>query len=192
VTLVRDAQVPLIQMAYHIGTTSDPNAVPLELLMNILTGGDSSRLHKRLVEEERIAIDVGSFRNTGFDPTLAWLAATVAPGTDPKRVETVIDEELQKVIKDGVTEAELQKAKNNYVANFYRSLKTISGKAQLLGTYEVFYDDYKKLFDAPASHEAVTRDQVRAIAAKVFVPTNRTVGVLVPAPADAPQKESAR
>jgi zinc protease len=192
VTLVRDAQTPLIQMAYHVGTTNDPEGVPLELLLNILTDGDSSRLHKRLVEDEQIAIDVSSFRNTGFDPTLAWIAATVAPGTDAKKVEAVIDEELQKLIKDGVTDIELQKAKNNYVANFYRSMKTISGKAQLLGTYEVFYGDYNKLFNAPSAHEAVTRDQIRAVAAKVFVPTNRTVGVLMPAPADAPQKEPAR
>ena len=180
VTLVREAQVPLIQMAYHIGNTADPEGVPLELLLNILTDGDSSRLHKRLVEDERVAIDVSSYRAPGFDPSLAWIAATVTSGTDPKRVEALIDEELQKVIKDGVTDAELQKAKNNYSANFYRSLKTISGKAQVLGTYEVFYGDYHKLFNAPAAHEAVTRDQIRAAAAKVFKPTNRTVGVLLP------------
>ena len=62
----------------------------------------------------------------------------------------------------------------------WRSLATISGKAQALGTFEVFHGDHRKLFDAPASFDAVDAAQLARVAAQVFRPANRTVGVLRP------------
>jgi zinc protease len=180
VVIARPAQVPLVQMAYHVGAATDPDTEALDLLIAILTDGDSSRMHRRLVEDEQVAISVGGFRQNGFDPFLAWFFVTGSADVEPSRIEKVLDEEIDKVLKSGVTDAELRKAKNISVANFYRTLKTISGKAQALGTYEVFNGDYKKLFSAPDRYEAVTRDQIQKVAQKYFNKTNRTVGVLVP------------
>lgn len=189
VTISKLAQVPLLQMAYHIGPANEPDGEALELLIAILTDGDSSRLHRKLVEEERVAIDVSGFRDRGFDPSLAWFWVTVSPHADPAGVEKLLSEEISRIAASGPTDAELRKAKNIYVANFWRSLKTISGKAQVLGTYEVFYGDYKKLFSAPDRYESVTREQIQKAAEKYLRPTNRTVGVLIP---EAEQKEPAQ
>jgi zinc protease len=191
VHLSKLAQVPLVQMAYHIGPANEPEGEALDLLVAILSDGESSRLHRRLVEEERVAIDAAGFRDRGFDPSLAWFFITVSPDADPARVEKLLTEELDKVIAAGPTDAELRKVKNIAVANFWRGLKTISGKAQVLGTYEVFYGDYKKLFTAPDRYEAVTRQQIQNAAKKYFRATNRTVGVLLPQAeqAEAQEKE---
>ena len=178
VSLEREAQVPLLQMAYHIGSAADPDSEALDLLMAILTSGESSRLHQRLVEKERIAISVGGFRDGGFDPGLAWFFTTLTPEADLAKAEAILDDELQRLVRDGVTPAELKKAKNIVLANFWRRMKTINGKAQSLGTYEVFHGDYEKLFTAPERYEALTIDQVKAVAAKVLRRSNRTVGVL--------------
>ena len=191
VSIEKDAQTPLLQMAHHIGSASDPDREALELLVAILTSGDSSRLHRRLVEEEQAAIEVSSFQENGFDPSLVWIFATLPAGGDLQRTEKLLDGELQKVIREGVSDAELKKAKNIKVAEFWRSLKTINGKAQALGTFEVFGGDYRKLFDAPQRYEAVTRDQVQKLAARVFRKTNRTVGLLIPKTAE-PSREAAR
>ncbi|MGK2857323.1 MAG: M16 family metallopeptidase [Thermoanaerobaculia bacterium] len=192
VTITKDAQVPLVQIAYHIGSASDASAATLDLLFAILTRGDSSRLHQRLVEQEQIALGVGGFTDRGFDPGLAWIMMTLAASADPVRAEALLDEELAKLAKDGPTAAELAKAKNIQIADFWRSLKTINGKAQALGSNEVFRGDWQALFSSPARYEAVTADQIRDLAAKVFRNTNRTVGVLTP-PAAAPEsKEAAR
>ena len=110
---------------------------------------------------------------------------------DLGKAESLLDEELGKVVAGGVTDAELRKAKNIVVADFWRSLETNSGRAQALGTYEVFHGDWRKLFDAPTRYEAVTREQVRKVAAKVFARNNRTVGVLVPEAAEAEAKKEA-
>ena len=178
VVIERQAEVPLILMAWHIGAADDPEAPALRLLMTILTGGESSRIHQRLVEQERRAIRVRGTEDERFDPGLASISATLSAGADIAKAEAIIGEELQKVIDDGVTDAELQKAKNIFLASFWRNLKTINGKGMALGTYEVFHGDYRKLFEAPGAHEKVTREQVQTLAAKVLRDTNRTVGIL--------------
>jgi zinc protease len=176
----RMAQAPLLQVAYHGVDAKDPDLPALELLLNILADGDSSRLHRRLVEEERVAIRATSVFNTTFDPSLVWFMVDLPPGGDVERAEKVLGEELEKVRAQGVTDAELRKAKNITVANFWRGLETNSRRAHLLGTYEVFHGDWRKLFDAPARYEQVTREQLRKVAGRILEPACRTVGVLSP------------
>ena len=86
--------------------------------------------------------------------------------------------------KEGPAPAELGKARNQALAGFWRGLETISGKAQALGTYEVFHGDYNKLFEAPAVYESITADDVRKAAATVMTSQNRTVGIVEPKAAD--------
>ena len=109
------------------------------------------------------------------------------PGGDVARPEALIDEELARIARDGPTPADLAKARNQALAAFWRGLETISGKAQALGTYEVFHGDFRKLFDAPAEYESITADEVRTAAASILRRENRTMGTLVkPAEATTP------
>jgi zinc protease len=132
---------------------------------------------------DQAAVQVGTQLDAGFDPGLAWIYAVVPPGGDVVRTEKLIDEEIARIAKDGPTPAELVKARNQALAGFWRGLETISGKAQALGTYEVFHGDYRKLFDAPAVYESITADDVRKAAASVLREDNRTVGIVEPKPA---------
>ena len=117
------------------------------------------------VGTRRIALQVGEMLHRGFDPGLAWLYAALPPGGDLAKVEAAIDEELARIRRDGPTEAELAKARKQALAGFWRGMATISGKAQSLGTYEVFHGGWNGLFSVPAKYEAVTAGQVRAAAA---------------------------
>ena len=174
-------QAPLLAMAWHIGSASDEDALPLSLLLSALADGEASRLHQRLVERDALALGVGSSRDAGFDPGLVWIYAQLPPGGDPDAVEKIIDEELARLRTEGITPEEMSKARKTMEARFWRSLQTISGKAQALGTHEVFHGDYAALFDAPAKVAAVTAEQVKAVAQATFRDVNRTVGRLVPA-----------
>lgn len=190
--IVREAQTPLIAMAWHASAAPDRQSRVMEVLLSILGSGDSSRLHQRLVEKEQAAVQVGTSLDQGFDPGLAWIYAIVPPGFDVAKTERLIDEEIARIAKDGPTAAELAKSRNQALAGFWRGLETISGKAQALGDYEVFHGDYRKLFDAPAQYESITADDVRQAAATVLRTGNRTVGVLEPAPTAEPVAENAR
>jgi zinc protease len=194
VVVRRLAQTPLLQMAWHAVDAKDPDTLALELLMSVLARGESSRLHQRLVEQEQVAISVSSTFYQTFDPYLAWLNVELPPGGDVARVEKLVEEELAKVRAQGLTEAELRKAKNTTVADFWRGLETNSHRAQLLGNYELYQGGWRKLFEAPARYEQVTREQVRKVALRIFDPNRRTVGVLVPtqeAPPPAGQSKEA-
>jgi zinc protease len=174
----REAQTPLVAMAWHTAAAADRDARVMEVLLSILGDGDSSRLYRRLVDIEQAAVAVGTQFDAGFDPGLAWVYAIVPPGGDVKRTEELIDEEIARLAQHGPTATEIAKARNQALVGFWRGLETISGKAQALGEYEVFHGDYRKLFSAPAEYEGITADQVRAAAAAVLRRENRTVGVL--------------
>ncbi|RNF86309.1 M16 family metallopeptidase [Montanilutibacter psychrotolerans] len=176
-----DAQSPLLAYAFHTGLrANDADRPALDLLARILAQGESSRLHQRLVEREQAAIDVGTYDVGDFDPGLLYVYAVLAPDGDLGKVERLLDEELARIARDGVTADELAKARNLDSSAFWRGLATISGKAQALGTYEVFHGDYGKLFDAPAAVEAVTGERIQALAKRIFRNQNRTVGTLKP------------
>jgi zinc protease len=180
VEVLATAQTPLLHVAFHAGDATDPQTLPLNLLLNILVGGESSRLHRALVEEEELVLDVRGFQDEGFDPGLAYFYLTLPPGGDVEVVERRLLEELQRVASEGVTEAELTKARNIVLADFWRGLSTINGKASALGRYEVFLGDYELLFGVPAQTEQVTVEDLQE-AAGIFRAENMTVGVLRPA-----------
>ena len=173
-----DAQTPLLHMAFHAGATNDPETLHLDLLMAILAEGSSSRLHRALVEEEQIAINVGGGQSDGFDPGLAYFAMTLPPGADIAAAETRLREELTRVAVEGVTDAELAKARNLRLAAFWRGLQTIDGKASSLGNFEVFTGNYENLFAIPGKLSEITTAQLQAVAAKTFRDDNMTVGIL--------------
>ena len=186
VSIKKFGQTPLVEIAFHTGPAGDKDTEARDLMVDILTSGESSRLYRRLVDQDRLAISEYGFVNPrGFDPGLVKFAVDVSPDKTPAAVESALLEELEKLAKSGPTAEELKKAKNSYLSGYWRQLKTISSKASALGRYEVFRGDYQKLFTAPERYERVTRAEVQALARKTFDEKNRTVGVLIPEKAEA-------
>ena len=184
-----DAQSPIVAYAFHSGIGAGSKDYPtLELLTTILSQGESSRLHQRLVEKEQAATQAGAFAEAGFDPGLLWIYAMLPPGGDMAKAESLLDDELAKIARDGVSADELAKARNLKASAFWRGMATINGKARALGTYEVFNGDYRKLFDAPSAYDAVSAADVQALAKRILRIQNRTTGLLKPVAA----KEAAK
>ncbi len=175
-----ETDTPLMHLAFHAGRAADPETRQMSLLLNILVEGESSRLHRLLVEEEQLVLSVGGMLMEGFDPGLVYLYLTLPPGADIEAVEARVLEELERVASEGVTGSELTKAKNNMLADFWRGLATIDGKARSLGEFEVFTGSYENLFALPGEVDATTATQLRAVAAKVFDRRAMTLGVLRP------------
>jgi len=180
VVVRRKAQTPLLQYAYKSPAAADSRAPAVNLLLSILIDGDASRLHRSLVEEKEVAIEVSGHWQEGFDPGLLWLYLALPEGADPDEARKLLDADLADVVRNGVTAAELSRAKNLAAAGFWKKLATIDGKAQLLGEYEVFHGDWAKLFNAPAEFEKVTRESIHAVAREILDARRRTVGVLIP------------
>jgi len=178
--LPRPGHNPLVQYAYHAIAACDAREPALNLLQTVLVGGDASRLHRSLVEERRLAVSIGGGWPQGFDANLFHLQAILPGGKSAAKFEAALDTQLERLLQDGVSEAELRRAKNIAAADFWRGVSTIDGKARLLGEYAVMHGDHQRLFAAPEAYDSVTRADVLAIARVVFDPTRRTVGVLLP------------
>ena len=183
------AQLPLLQAAYHTPAAAAADFVPLSVLEYILLRGQSSRLYQRMVDKEQVAISVEGGQSPHLDPFLFQINVQPREGVRMDRVEQVLYEELDKAQSDLVAERELQKAKNTAVADFYRSMKTISGKANALGAYDILFGDYHRLFQAVELINHVTRQDVQRVAKTYFGARNRTVAILVPEAAPADEKE---
>jgi zinc protease len=176
----KPAELPLLMIAYHIPQSNNPDFYALNILRTILFQGESSRMYQRLVDKDQIALSVDSNVNSAFDPTVVQISAQPKEKVDPQLCEKAIYEELERVKTAPVNGQELEKAKNIRLAEFYRQVRTISGRANTIGTYEVFFGDYSKLFDAAKNYNAVTKEDVQRVAKKYFGANNRTVATLVP------------
>jgi len=173
-----DAPTPLLHISFVAGSATDPDTLPLSVLLNILVGGNSSRLHRLFVEDEQLALSVDGFQMEGFDPGLAYFYLTLPPGADIDAVERRLLDELNRIARDGVTAAELEKARNIMIADFWRGMSTINGKASAIGNAEVFLGDYQRAFSLPDELKAIDAQQLQAVAAKTFDRKKMTVGVL--------------
>jgi predicted Zn-dependent peptidase len=168
---------PNVMFAYHVPATSHDDFYALDMLATILSQGNSSRLYQGLVETQ-IALEADTYMPLAFDPNLFYLISVAAPGISAEKLEKSMIEVLQDVAENGVTEQELEKVKNLKLVEFYRDMETINGKANTVGTYELFFDSYADLFKAPDAYNTVSAEDIQRVAATYFRKSNRTVGVL--------------
>jgi zinc protease len=176
----KPAELPLLAIGYHLPKTNTPDFYALNILRTVLYQGESSRMYQRLVDKDQIALDVSSFTSPAFDPTLEEIYVQPKQGVDPAACEKALYEELERAKSSAITDQELEKAKNIRLVEFYHQMRTISGRANTIGTYEVFFGDYNKLFEAAKNYAAVTKEDVQRMAKTYFGQNNRTVATLIP------------
>lgn len=169
---------PHIMMTYHVPETRAKDYYALDILNSILGDGKSSRLYRSIVSDKQLAVRISTSMPYALDPTLFYFYAVCARDVKVEDLEAAIYREIDKIVKEGVNQRELQKVKNNKLANFYRSMSTINGKANSIGTYEIYFGSYKKLFNAPMEYKKVTPGDIKRVAAKYLKKSNRTVGIL--------------
>jgi zinc protease len=180
VLIKKEAQAPSFQVVWHAPNAKDPDFLPLSILAKPLLEGESSRLYRRLVREEQLALDVGGGAQETIDPLLFTIYVKPRPGADLDKIDRAIEEELDKVRKDGITPREFEKAMNGVRSDFYRGLQTVAGRANQLGTYELLYGDFGKLFTVMDDYAAVKIERVREVAAKYLTVNSKTIGKLIP------------
>ncbi|MCX6566732.1 MAG: pitrilysin family protein [Candidatus Aminicenantes bacterium] len=180
VLIKREAQVPSFQIVWHAPSVRDPEFYPMSILSQVLLRGQSSRLYRRLVREEQLATRVYGGQDETIDPYLFSIYVQPRPDADLARIEAVIEEELAKVKKEGLTDSEIQKVLNATRSDFYMGLQTIGGKASQLAETEMIYGNFEKLFTIMDDYATVKKPQIIEAAKKYFTENNKTVGTLIP------------
>ncbi len=179
VVIRKFAQLPILAIGYHAVDAMDADLYPLRVLDGILTTGQSSRLYRALVDGQ-LAISANTFIRSSFDPSLFYVEAQPRDGVAPEKVEAAIYAEIEKLQNAPIPEAELTKAKNQMIANNYRQLQTIAGRANAIGFAEEFFGGWQHVNQEEKLINAVTAADVQRVAKKYLTANNRTVATLIP------------
>lgn len=180
VELHKVAELPAVAIAYKGAAATDSDFYALDLLATILSRGESSRLYRTIIYEKQLVADVSASNDEFIDPGLFIIYAQMRPGKTTSEAEKEIYSIIADIQQNGVSDTELQKAKNAVQADYVRRLETNQGRGFLLGFYEVVHGDYHVMFDVLNNYNAVTRADVQRVAKKYLTDRNRTVVTLFP------------
>ncbi|MBA4418937.1 MAG: insulinase family protein [Syntrophus sp. (in: bacteria)] len=178
----KEAQLHAIIMGYHIPNLGSPDGYVLEVISGILSGGKSSRLYERLVREKGLALTVNAENSLlSKDPGLFLFTGELLPGKEIAQLEKAIDEEIERLKTEPITDEELGKAKNQLEAAFVFAQDSLFTQAMFIAQNEILFG-WRKIDDYIPSIRAVTAGDISKVAKNYLVPENRTVGILVPQP----------
>lgn len=167
-------QVEKLMMGYRTPSITHEDIPALEVLSAVLTGGNSSRLNRALVDTG-IAGSVGAFQMEDKDPSLFVISANLQKKRRAALAESVILRELARIAKEGVSEQEIQRAKNIINFAFYEGLESNSEKANFLGEYATLAGNYRFGIELHQKIQNVTPGQIQAVVKQYFQPGNRSV-----------------
>jgi predicted Zn-dependent peptidase len=180
--------LPRIYVGFRAPVFGDHRLDALEVAGQILAGGKGSRLHRRLVRDERIAQDVALFALGfvgGASVAAGW--ATVRPGISVDRVEAAFHEELERLAVEPVSDDELARARALIEADELGGLQRVEERADRLSMYTTLFDRPALINEMLGRYLAVTPEAILEVVAATFRPDNRLVLTYLP---DTPSAET--
>jgi predicted Zn-dependent peptidase len=178
--VLQDMSQPLYLEGYHRPDYRSPDDAVYDAIADLMSNGRTSRLYRALVRDKKIAADSAGF--TGLPgnkyPHLFAFYAFPLPGHKPDEMADAIHVEIEKLKKEDISDEELKMIKTRAKANLIRSLGSNEGLASSLALYQARYDDWRELFRSVDRIDKVTKADIRRVANQIFVPTNRTVGII--------------
>ena len=172
--------LPAVVLSYHITHDGHPDAYPLHILAKILSDGDSSRLYQSLVYEKQIALAAFGEAKLIEHPNLFYAVAIVQPGHQPAAVLAELERQLEQVRTQGVTAAELTRAKRQFARDYILSRETVRQKAMHLGHAAVIHDDITTADGEFDLFQNVTLEDVQRVAETYFTPESKMRLTIVP------------
>jgi predicted Zn-dependent peptidase len=167
-------------MGYHIPAIGTPDYYAVSMLSKILADGESSRLVKRLVNDEQKALYAGSFPFPLEHPGLNIIFAVASMESAPEELEKIINDEIKKLQNELISDEELLKLKNKIEADFVSKISSMEGIAEKLADYKVIYGDANLINTEIDRYLKVTKEDIRNAAKKYFTPQNRVVLYYLP------------
>ena len=173
--------MPVVVAGYHVPRAADADVPALEVLAAVLSAGESSRLHQRLVRKDRLAIAAGGLVESMEDSGLFLTYAAYLPASRSRRRSSGrCSTRSRACASSAISAVELDKAKNQLAAAFIFGLQTVDGVATNLGQYQYVHGDWREFAKGASRYLAVTAADVTRVARKYLVDTNLTLLTLEP------------
>jgi len=192
--VIKEATQPFYLEGYHRGDYRDPDDAVFDAITDIVSNGRTARLYKSMVVDQKIAAVAQGFSGFPGDkyPGLFAFYAVPLPGHTDDEMETAIHKELDRLKTEDVSDAELERFKTRAKADKLRGLADNMGLAEQLADYQTKFGDWRELFRDVAKIDAVTKADIKRVANKTFVASNRTTArIEFQAPTAAPATPAA-
>ncbi len=181
------AELPYLIMAYHAprlrDVEKDWKPYALSVLSGVLDGNESARLNKSLVREQQVAMDVGAgYDSTSRGPSMFTVEGTPAPGKTVAELEAAIRQQLQLLVRNGVSEEELKRVRAQVTAAEVYKLDSVFFQAMQIGQMESIGLTYQDIPLMLKKLQAVTAQQVQDVAREILQDDQLTVAILDPQP----------
>ncbi len=179
-TVYDNIQLPLVLQAYRTPAMNTPDYYALDMLGTLLSAGQSSRLYRSLVDNQQLAIQVGSFPIPFNEPSVNLTYALPNMGIDPMVLENAMDAEIEKVKNELIPEQEFQKLKNKFENDIISENQRIAERASNLAMYYTYFGDASLINKELENYMAVSREDIQRVARQYFKPDNRVVLYYLP------------
>jgi predicted Zn-dependent peptidase len=168
-------QLTMVVQAFHIPAQGTKEFYAVDMLNQLLSQGESSRLNKSLVEEKELALFSGAFTYNTEHPGLTMAFSLANMGIDPLQVEQAMTAEFDKVKTELITDKELQKLRNQLENDFVTRNATVAGIAESLANYHMYFGDANLINTEIEKYMAVTKEDIMNTAKKHYTKENRVV-----------------
>jgi zinc protease len=172
--------LPAVVVSYHITYDGHPDAYPLHILAKILSDGDSSRIYRSLVYEKQMALAAFGEAKLIEHPNLFWAVAIVQPPHQPEAVLKELEGQIERIKTEGVTPAELARAKRQFARDYILGRETIQQKALHLAHALVIHNDIKTADGEFDLFQNVTTADVQRVARTYLTPESKMRLTILP------------
>ncbi len=169
--LTKDVPVSVIYKAYHIADRMSPDYYPADLITEVLSGGQSSRLHQRLVKDKQLFSQIDCYHTGSVENGLLVVEGKILPTIKPEDADAAIVEELELMKKEKVSELELEKVKNKIESMIAFEDLNLLNRANNLAFYELL-GDAENMNKEFSNYNRVTADDVQQYANEILHDSN--------------------
>ena len=174
-TIYDNIQLPAIMMGYRMPPQTSDDAYALQMASSVLSGGPSSRMYKRLVDQDQTALQVFAFPFS-LEQGGAFITFSLAnAGKTIDDMVPALEEEISTLQNELISEREFQKIQNQMESNFIQSNSKMAGIAESLADYHTYYGDANYINTEIERYRSVTREDIQRVAQKYLVKDNRVV-----------------
>jgi predicted Zn-dependent peptidase len=177
-------QIPLTALVYRTPSMKDREAYVLNMISSVLTDGKSSRMYKRMVDEDKIALQVLAFARSQEDYGTYLIGALPLGDVELSKLRDVMDEEIEKLQTELITEREYQKLQNKFENQFVNSNSSIQGIASSLATYQMLYGNTNLINEEIEIYRSITREEIKEVANKYLQENQRLELDYLPEPTE--------
>ncbi len=199
ITYSARAPLPALAVTYLAPSIRSDDSSALLLAGEIMAGGDSSRLYEHMVYDQQVVQSVSCDADLREDLGLLAFRLILATGKTVAEAEKALNNEIEDVLKNGVTEAELEKAKSRFLTGKLEERETVNGKASALGQAIVVYGDPTRVNTDLAKVQAVTTAEIKEVMNRYisgkkkmtveYLPETMKPGFVPPAPEKKEEKK---